>query len=178
MFQDQVIPAVTSIKLFEEFLKSDYETCVLMNLHLGVLQRVVEKAHEANKKCWLHIDLINGLMSNEFGAEFAIQTLKVDGVVSTKGAVVKVAKKKKVTAVYRVFLIDNHSLNRSLDRVNEIKPDYVEILPAIANKAIPRIKESIHVPIIGGGLISTKEDISECFESGMVGITTSDIKLW
>ncbi len=178
MFQDQVIPAVTSIRLFEEFLKTNYEYCVLMNLHLGVLKRVVEKAHQAEKKCLLHIDLINGLMSNEFGAEYAIQTLKVDGVVSTKGAVVKVAKKKKVIAVYRVFLIDNHSLNRSIDRVNELKPDFVEILPAIANKVITRVKDRIAVPIIGGGLISTKEDIRECFDAGMVGITTSDIKLW
>lgn len=178
MFDKQVIPAVTSIKGFETFLESEYEYCVLMNLHLGVLRRVVEKAHKANKKCLLHIDLINGISSDEYGAEYAIQVLGVDGLVSTKISVIKVARKKKVIAVYRIFLIDNHSLKRSLDRVGELKPDFVEILPALAYKVIPRIKEQISTPIIGGGLISTKEDIRECFDSGMVGITTSNTKLW
>lgn len=178
MFKNSIIPAVKSIKGFEVFLKSEYEYCVLMNLHLSVLQRLVEKAHAQGKKCLLHIDLINGITSDEYGAEYAIQQIKVDGLVSTKSSVIKIARKKKVVAIYRVFLIDNHSLGRSLDRVNELKPDYVEILPAIAHKVIPRIKEKIQVPIVGGGLISSRDDIKDCTDSGMIGVTTSDTDLW
>lgn len=178
MFENQIIPAVKTVKGFEEFIKSDYEYCVLMNVHLSVIKRLVEKAHEANKKCLLHIDLVNGISSDEYGAEYAIQALQVDGLVSTKSSVIKVAKKKKVIAIYRVFLIDNHSLTRSIDRVSELKPDYVEILPALAHKVIPRIKDQLSVPIIGGGLIANKEDIADCIESGMIGVTTSDTNLW
>lgn len=178
MFKNQIIPAVKSVKGFESFLKSDYEYCVLMNLHLSILTRLVEKAHEVGKKCLLHIDLINGITSDEYGAEYAIQHIKVDGLVSTKSSVMKIARKKKVIAIYRVFLIDNHSLKRSLDRVNELSPDYVEILPALAHKVIPRIKDKISVPIVGGGLISSKQDIQDCINSGMIGVTTSDIELW
>ncbi len=178
MFRNQIVPSVKSVKKFESFLKSDYEYCVLMNLHLSILTRMVEKVHDAGKRCLLHIDLINGITSDEFGAEYAIQQIKVDGLVSTKSNVIKIAIKKKVIAIYRVFLIDNHSLNRSLARVKELNPDYVEILPALAYKIIPRIKEIINVPIIGGGLIADRQDIQECIDSGMVGVTTSDSDLW
>jgi glycerol uptake operon antiterminator len=178
VFSNKIIPAVKTVKGFEAFLKSEYEYCVLMNLHLSMLSRLVEKAHASNKKCLLHLDLINGITSDEYGAEYAIQQLNVDGLVSTKTSVIKIAKKKKVLAVYRVFLIDNYSLGRSLDRVSELRPDYVEILPALAHKIIPRIKETISIPIIGGGLIATKDDIDECINSGMVGVTTSDVDLW
>ena len=178
MFDTNIIPAVKSVKGFENFINTDYEYCVLMNMHLSILKRLVEKGHAANKKCLLHLDLINGLSSDEYGAEYAIQSLKVDGLVSTKSSVMKIAKKKKVLAIYRVFLIDNHSLVKSIDRVNDLRPDYVEILPALAYKAITKIKEKVTIPIIGGGLITCKEDIEDCIAAGMVAVTTSDSNLW
>ncbi len=178
MFKNQIIPAVKTVKGFEEFLKTDFEICVLMNLHLSMLKRLVEKAHSVGKKCLLHIDLINGITSDEYGAEYAIQHINVDGLVSTKTSVIRIAKKKKVLAIYRVFLIDNHSLSRSLDRVAELKPDYVEVLPALAYKVIPKIKAKISVPIVGGGLISNRSDIKDCIDAGMVAVTTSDSELW
>lgn len=178
MFKNNIIPAVKSVKGFEQFLQTDYEYCVLMNLHLSILHRIVEKAHAADKKCLLHLDLINGLTSDEYGAEYAIQSINVDGLVSTKNSVIKIAKKKKVMAIYRVFLIDNHSLTKSMTRVNELRPDFVEVLPALAYKVIPKIKEVTSVPIIGGGLITCKEDINECIEAGIIAVTTSDSNLW
>lgn len=178
MINQKVIPAVKDVKGFEKFMNSDLEVCLLMSLHLSVLQSLVDKAHKKSKKCLLHIDLINGLSNDEYGAQFAIQNIGVDGIVSTKASVIKVALKKNVIAIYRIFLIDTLSLSRSINRVKELKPNYIEILPATAWGVVSKIKDSIDIPIIGGGLIETKEEINQCIKSGMKAVTTSKIELW
>jgi Glycerol-3-phosphate responsive antiterminator (mRNA-binding) len=130
------------------------------------------------KTVWLHLDLIPGLSSDEHGAEYAIQFLDVDGIVSTKTNAIKAAKKKKVTAIFRIFLIDSASMEKSLARVGEIHPDYVEFLPALAHQILPIIQDRLHVPVIGGGLIQTQSDIDECYNAGMVAVTVSKTNLW
>lgn len=173
-----LIPAITNIKDLEYFLTLDHDTCVVMSIHVSMIQRVVDRCKARDKKVWLHLDLIPGLSSDEYGAEFAIQSFNVDGIVSTKAPAIKAAKKKKVTAIYRVFLIDTASMNRSLARIEELKPDYIEFLPALAHKILPLIQKRIDVPVIGGGLIQTKQDMQECFDSGMVAVTVSKTNLW
>ncbi|XMB86647.1 glycerol-3-phosphate responsive antiterminator [Mycoplasmatota bacterium WC44] len=178
MLNDRVIPAVKSVKDLEKFLKTNYDFCILMGMHISVLKSIVERVHIVGKKCLLHIDLINGLSNDEYGAEYAIQFFGVDGLVSTKASVIRIAKKKKVISIFRIFLIDTYSLNKSIERTNELKPDFVEVLPAISHNVISTIKERINTPIVGGGLIQTKQDIDECIDHGMKAITTSNVDLW
>lgn len=175
---NQLIPAITNIKDLEYFLTLDHPKCVVMSIHVSMLKRVIERIKAQNKIVWLHLDLIPGLSSDEHGAEYAIQFLGVDGIVSTKTNAIKAAKKKKVTAIFRIFLIDSASMDKSLIRVAEINPDYVEFLPALAHKILPMIKDRLHVPVIGGGLIQTQSDIEDCYTSGMVAVTVSKTNLW
>jgi glycerol uptake operon antiterminator len=107
-----------------------------------------------------------------------IQHFAVDGIVSTKTNAVKTAKKKGVTAVYRVFLIDSASLEKSIHRIKELDPDYIEFLPALAHNIVPVVASRIDVPIIGGGLIQSQDDINDCFSMGMVAVTVSKENLW
>ena len=178
MINDKIIPAVKSVKDLEKFLRTDIEFCILMGMHISILRSLVERVHKAGKKCMLHIDLINGISRDEYGAEYAIQFIGVDGLVSTKTSVIRVAKKKGVVSIFRIFLIDTYSLDKSIDRTNELKPDYVELLPALAHNIISSIKERISTEIIGGGLVQSKEDIDKCFEYGMCAVTTSRTDLW
>ncbi|QVK21602.1 glycerol-3-phosphate responsive antiterminator [Mycoplasmatota bacterium] len=174
----RIIPAITSVKKFEKFLETDYEYCVLMNLHISLLKTLVEKAHDKGKKCFLHLDLINGISSDEYGVEYAVQHIKIDGIVSTRNSVIKAAQRKKIVSIYRIFLIDSMSLNRSLEKLAQLKPDYVELLPAIAFDVMSRVKKETDIPIIGGGLIASREDIDRCIASGMIAVTTSNRVLW
>jgi glycerol uptake operon antiterminator len=173
-----LIPAITNIKDLEYFLTLDHTTCVVMSIHVSMLQRVITRLKEKNKIVWLHLDLIPGLSSDEYGAEYAIQSFHVDGIVSTKSSAIKAAKKKKVTAIYRVFLIDTASVEKSLSRIDELQPDFIEFLPALAHKILPLIQDRIHVPVIGGGLIQTIDDMEDCFASGMIAVTVSKTHLW
>jgi glycerol uptake operon antiterminator len=174
----QLIPAITNVKDLEYFLTLDHPICVVMSIHVSMIKRVVERLKAQNKTVWLHLDLIPGLSSDEHGAQYAIQFFGIDGIVSTKTNAIKAAKKKKVTAIFRIFLIDTASMEKSLTRVDEIKPDYIEFLPALAHRILPKIRHRITVPVIGGGLIQTQSDINDCFASGMVAVTVSKTNLW
>ena len=176
--KNTIIPAITSIKGLEAFLTTPHPIGIVMSIHASMLHRVIERIHQAGKKAWVHLDLLPGISSDEAGAEYVIQSFSVDGIVSTKTGAVKIAKKKGVTAIYRVFLIDSASLTKSLQRIKELSPDYIEFLPALAQKVIPVIAAQITPPIIGGGLIQDKQDIQACFDSGMVAVTVSNPKLW
>jgi glycerol uptake operon antiterminator len=174
----QLIPAITNVKDLEYFLTLDHPICVVMSIHVSMIKRVVERLKAQNKTVWLHLDLIPGLSSDEHGAQYAIQFFGIDGIVSTKTNAIKAAKKKKVTAIFRIFLIDTASMEKSLTRVDEIKPDYIEFLPALAHRILPEIRHRISLPVIGGGLIQTQSDINDCFASGMVAVTVSKTNLW
>lgn len=175
--KQKVIPAIGSEKDFEKFLASNYTYCVFLNMNISKLSNLIDMTHKNAKKALVHIDLIQGLASDELGCEYACQKLKADGIISTKGKVVEMAKKNKKIAILRLFLIDSRSLEKGLNLCNTIMPDYMEVLPGIADSIIPYIKSMVNVSIMSGGLIKTQEQILSCLEKGASAVTVSDMKI-
>lgn len=176
--EQQIIPAISDFKSLRKFIKTDISYCVLMGFQLAELHHVVQELHEHNKNVILHIDLIKGLSSDEYGAIHAIQNLKVDGIISIKPNVIQLAKKRHILGVLRIFLKDSMSLQKSLQVISHTAPDFVEVLPAIGGSILSHIKDNVTVDIICGGLISSKEQIDECLTSGAKAVTISDSTLW
>jgi glycerol uptake operon antiterminator len=174
----KVIPAIENYKTLKLFLKSDIEYCVLLDFQLVELDEIIFQLKQQNKKILIHIDLIKGLTPNEFGAIYLIQKLKVDGIISTKNSAVVTAKKRGIISVQRIFLKDTLSLNKSLQVVEKVQPDYLEILPAISTAILPKIVKSSHQKVICGGLIQSKKEIDNCLNNGAIGVTTSNPKFW
>jgi glycerol uptake operon antiterminator len=166
------------MKTFESFLASKLEYCILQSFHLAVLNSLCNMAHKYNKKCLVHIDLIKGIASDEYGAEFLCQNLKVDGLISIHPSVIQMAKKNKKLAIQRIFLIDSLSLEKSISLAKKTQPDYIEILPGIACAVVESLLEQLEVPLIGGGLIKTQKEIRNCLDVGLVAVTTSKAELW
>ncbi len=173
-----IIPASSNMKEFEAFLKSDYEIGVFLEVHISQLKHISLLAKKANKKMIYHVDLIQGLKSDDFGTEFICQEFKPYGVISTKSSVILKAKQKNVVAIQRVFLLDSHAIAKSLKLVQRTNPDYIEVLPGMMPWMITEIKDRINVPILAGGLIRTKEDVRKAIEAGATSITTSKKELW
>ncbi|HBK5982533.1 TPA: glycerol-3-phosphate responsive antiterminator, partial [Staphylococcus pseudintermedius] len=73
---------------------------------------------------------------------------------------------------------DSHALERSIELIQRIEPDYVEVLPGIADKVIQEIHQKTGTPVIAGGLINTPEEVERAVSSGAAYITTSDKSLW
>ncbi|KSV59857.1 glycerol-3-phosphate responsive antiterminator [Acetivibrio ethanolgignens] len=177
MINQRIVPAVTNMKDFEKFLESSLEYCVLMNLHISLMEQMLPMAKKKGKKVLVHLELIHGLSGDEYGCEYACQRLRVDGVISTKGKVVETAKRNKKLAILRLFLIDTKSLEKGLNLCSTVQPDYMEVLPGLASSIIPGLKERVNVPMMSGGLIRSREQIEECLKNGACAVTISDMKL-
>lgn len=148
-----IIPAVDGIRRYKDFLKSEYPVCVLMNVHISLLESIFRAAKEKEKKIILHVDRINGLSDDEYGAEYVSQRYRPAAAVSIKPSVIQTLKKNHITSIQRVFLIDSFALKRSADSVANTKPDYVEVLPGVCEAITPLLKEALGERLIAGGLI-------------------------
>ncbi|ARJ51747.1 glycerol-3-phosphate responsive antiterminator [Staphylococcus lutrae] len=173
-----ILPAIRSIKDLEKLFKTDYKTCVLLDTHIGHLNGIMKLIQQHQLKPFMHIDLIKGMSHDEFACEYIIQTYRPKGIVSTKTKVIKKAKALGVVTIFRVFIIDSHALARSIELIQRIEPDYVEVLPGIADKVIQEIHQKTGVTVIAGGLINTQDEVSRAIQSGAAYITTSEQSLW
>jgi len=133
--------------------------------------------NEKGRKGLVHIDMINGIASDEFGAEYLCQKLRSDGIISSKTRIVETTKKNNKIAIQRMFLIDSKSIERGIETLQKSQPDIVEVMPAIAYNIIPFIKQHVDIPIIGGGLIKTENDIKQSLDVGCFALTVSDLEL-
>jgi glycerol uptake operon antiterminator len=102
----------------------------------------------------------------------------VDGIISTRTNIIKMAKEEGVFSIQRFFILDSHSIDTTLESLKSSKADMIEIMPGIIPKIIKRLKESVDIPIIAGGLIETKEEIKEILKSGAFAISTGKEELW
>lgn len=173
-----VLPAVKNMKNFEKLLNSDHEYLIILESRISQIENIVKYAKNKQKKVLVHADLIKGLKNDEYGIEFLIQNIKVDGIITTRGNVISIAKKSNVIAIQRLFVLDSHALEHNLNIINKIKPDYIEILPGLIPKIIREVHEKTNLPIIAGGLIRTEEDAKSALGGGATAVTTTNSDLW
>lgn len=173
-----ILPAVRDMKDFEALMTTNISYIVLLETHLAQLPGIIRFARKYRKRIILHIDLIQGLKHDEAAAQFLCQMVQPDGIISTHASVISTAKKHKVLAIQRFFLIDSHSLKTSYRVLQHSKPDYLEVLPGVMPDIIRQVKSNTLTPVLAGGFIRTREEIEAAVEAGATAITTSDRDLW
>lgn len=177
MFNQFILPAISTHQAMRHFFKTDLEIGILMNFQLAQLDALITEMRKYQKKVFVHLELIKGLSNDEYGAIYLIQNFQVDGIITTKPRVIELCHKRSTFSIMRFFLKDSLSLNQSLDMMKHHQPDAIELLPAIP-RMIQLVKPHHDLPILLGGLIKTKEDVAAAKKSGAVGITTSTEALW
>lgn len=173
-----ILPAVKKMKDFEVLLASETRFIILLETRLGLLRKLVKAAQKANKKVFVHVDLIQGLKADDYGMEYLGQEVKPDGVISTRAHVIKQASKYNMISVQRLFLIDSQALEHNVTLIQKTKPDFVEVLPGIIPGMIKEIKDTVGVPVIAGGLVRSNEDVKQALDSGAAAVSTSRSDLW
>ncbi|MBP3952535.1 glycerol-3-phosphate responsive antiterminator [Bacillus suaedae] len=173
-----VIPAVRNMKDFEYALKKDHEQIIFLETRLSQVESIVKFAKQHKKKVFMHADLIQGLKVDEYGLEYLINNVKVDGIISTRVNVIASAKKHNIIGIQRLFALDSHALNYNLKACKKIQPDYIEVLPGIIPSVLKEISDETGIPLIAGGLIRTKEDVDNALNNGASAVTTSNRSLW
>lgn len=173
-----ILPAIRNMKQFDEFLSSSFSYGVILDIHLGQLKGVIKEAQKHGKNMMVHVDLIQGIKHDEYGAEFICQDIKPAGIISTRSNVIAKAKQKKIYAIQRLFLLDTSAMEKSMEFIGKHKPDFIEVLPGIVPTLIQEIKEKTGIPIFAGGFIRTEEDVEQALKAGAVAVTMSNTKLW
>jgi glycerol uptake operon antiterminator len=174
----KIIPAISNHQNLKRFLELPLTYGILMNFQLAQLEDLVLAMKARGKKVLIHAELIKGLSTDEYGAIYLIQKLKVDGIISSKPKVIELCKKRGVIGIFRFFLKDTMSLEQSIELTRKVSPDYLEVLPATAVDIIDYLREKISQPILLGGLIQSEAQIRNCIAHHAVAVTTSNPDFW
>jgi len=176
--QNPLIAAVKDGHAFEAALNSCVKTIFLLKGDICSVNSIVAKAHDAHKAIFLHVDLLDGFGRDEYALKYIKNEVKPDGIITTKPQLVKIARQIKISAIFRAFVFDNMSFKAALDNINLLKPELMEILPALMPTVIKRLSENSDSPIIAGGLVSAAEEVKNCLKAGAKGVSTSCTSLW
>lgn len=174
----KVLPAARTIKQFEQLLKSDFRYIVLLEVHISHLKAFRNEANKHHKKIIIHADLIQGLKTDNYAADFLCNDIKPAGIISTRANMIQKAKARGIIAIQRMFLLDTIALEKSYSLIEMAEPDYIEMLPGVIPELIGEVYERTGIPIINGGLIRTKKHIDNAIDAGAIAVTTSDKELW
>lgn len=172
-----IIAAVRTQDDFKRALRSNVNTVFLLSSNIINVEKQTDQAHAAGKKIFVHIDFIDGISKDPAGVSY-LATKNIDGIISTRSGIIKHASEKSIPCIQRFFMVDSRSVDTAIETMRSSRPTMIEIMPAVAYKTITKIKNSIDIPIIAGGLVEKKEEIFAAISAGASGISTSACELW
>ena len=173
----KVVAAVRNTEEFAAALNSNVNVIFDLSPDILILSKKVKSAHEAGKKIFIHIDLANGIGKDESGIKFA-KAIGVDGIISTRVNIVRLARENDVFAVQRFFAVDSQSIDTTISAIKSAKPDMIEIMPGILYKVVKNLCDKTDIPIIAGGFIDSVDEINSVLECGASAVSTGKKELW
>jgi glycerol uptake operon antiterminator len=173
-----VIAAVKREEDLETAIKSQVNTIFLLCADIFNAESMVKRIQDADKSALIHIDFLEGIGKDTKAIDYIIQVIQPDGIISTKSSHIKIAKEKGMFTIQRFFLIDSKSYEMTIKSVKSIQPDMIEVMPGVMPEIIGRITGHLSIPVIAGGLISSKQDIVDALKSGALGTSTGNKDLW
>lgn len=177
MKKAKIFAAVRSQEDLEYAIKSKAEAIFMLSPNIADIKGQAEAVHKSGKKIFIHLDLAEGIGKDEHGIIFAKEQ-GVDGIISTRTNIIKLAKKVGLFTVQRFFLVDSHSIVTTIESVKSSKADMIEIMPGTLSKVIKRLKKELNMPIVAGGLIESWEEINEAISCGATAISIGKREFW
>lgn len=177
MEKARIFAAVRSRVELECAIKSKAEVIFMLSPNIADIKGQAEDVHKAGKKIFIHLDLAEGIGKDEHGIIFAKEQ-GIDGIISTRTNIIKLAKKAGLFTVQRFFLVDSHSVDTTVETVKSSKADMIEIMPGTLSKVIQRLKKELDMPIVAGGLIESWEEIYEAISCGAAAISVGRREFW
>ncbi|MBQ7841259.1 MAG: glycerol-3-phosphate responsive antiterminator [Lachnospiraceae bacterium] len=172
-----IIAAIRNARDLEMAKRSRITMIFCLNASILTLEELVKTAHEAGKKIYVHMDLVEGIGKDKPGLEYVKQK-GVDGIISTRVSLIKAAREVGLFTVQRFFIVDSQAVGTALEYIKASKPDMIEVMPGTVTKVIADLKNKIDIPIIAGGLIETKQEVDAALVNGAAAVSTSRQELW
>ncbi len=175
-FERSPVIAAVPNSMLSKALSSPVE--IIFNLKVSLLEIAdsVKEVHSMGKKIFVHIDLADGIGKDKIGVEY-LANLGVDGIISTRVQIIRYGNDAGLITVQRFFALDSKGVDSIQEMLESAKPDLIEIMPGIASKVIKRFVGE-KIPVIAGGLIEAKQEVTEALKNGAEAISTGKEELW
>lgn len=173
--EDPVIAAVDDEK-WQDALNSPVRVLFYLSANILSVYGKVRQAHDAGKLVMVHLDLAEGIGKDNAGIAY-LADCGVDGIISTRANLIRQAKNKGLVTIQRFFALDSKGLESIAEMVKNSSPHMMEIMPGVVNKAISRFSSG-EIPIIAGGLLESKVEVTNALRAGAVAVSTSCQALW
>ena len=170
-----VIAAVRD-KLFDKALQSPVDVIFLLGGDIATIGQRIKAAKEQKKYIFIHIDLADGIGKDRSGIRFLAQC-GADGIISTKSSLIKYAKEQGLITIQRFFAYDSHGVGSIEDVLQSTKPDIMEIMPGVMGKIVERFSDG-SIPLIAGGLVETRQEVTNALKLGALAVSTGKEELW
>jgi len=174
----EVVPIIAAVrdKLFDKALASPVDVIFLLGGDIATIAARIKAAKEAGKFIFIHIDLADGIGKDKSGIRF-LASSGVDGIISTKSNLIRYAKEQGLVTVQRFFAYDSHGVGSIEDVLNNTRPDIMEIMPGVIGKIISRFSGG-SIPLIAGGLVETRQEVTNALNLGALAVSTGKEELW
>lgn len=173
-----IIIAVKNDETLKKSFQSDIPIVFLLYGDIMVLPSIVAQLKEHHKTVLVHLDFITGLSNHEIVLTYIKNVCHADGIITTKKGLIEPAKKLGLITILRFFVIDHLSVNNILAQLKKVKPDMIEVLPALIPRVISSLKHTIDVPTVTGGMVTSKEDVIEALDAGALCVSASSEGVW
>ena len=168
----ECFPIIAAIRNDRWQLAVDSPAEVLFYLEANLLtvKEHIRQAHEAGKVIFIHMDLAEGIGKDKAGLQYLVRC-GVDGIISTRAQIIRAAKECGMLTVQRFFALDTQGMDSVQEMLRTATPHFMEIMPGVIPKAVKRFAGGT-IPVIAGGLIETKAEITAALSSGATSIST------
>ena len=173
-----VIAAVRADKDVRAAADSPCGTVFLLGSSIMDLQDTVSRLRAQGKTVFVHIDLCEGLGRDAQAVTWCARHVAPDGLISTHSQLLRRAADQGMITIQRLFLVDSASLESGIRHLSAAPPDVIEVLPGLVPKAITKIRDTLSLPVIAGGMISEPADVTQALRAGACGVSTSERSLW
>lgn len=170
-----VVAAVQNDK-WQAALESPVQVIFYLSADLLTVKEKILQAHAVGKYVMVHIDLAEGIGKDRTGIRYLAEC-GADGIISTKAQMIRLAKEQGMAAVQRFFALDSKGMENIEEMLRNTGPHLMEIMPGIATKIVSRFAKS-GIPVIAGGLVQTKQEVTEALGAGALAVSTGQIELW
>ena len=170
-----VIAAVTHDG-FQAALNSPVQIIFHLGIDLMTVNDAIRQAHDAGKYIFIHLDLAEGIGKDRAGVRYLAQC-GTDGIISTKAQLIRYAKEQGLITVQRFFALDSKGMDSIEEMAKNTNPHCMEIMPGVIGKAIARFSNG-NIPVIAGGLIQTKSEVTDALGCGAAAVSTGKADLW
>lgn len=174
--EDNPVIAAIGDDKWQDALESPVQVLFYLSANLLNVQEKIRQAHAAQKLLMVHIDLAEGIGKDNAGIRFLADS-GADGIISTRANMIRLAKNHGLLAIQRVFALDSKGMDSIDEMIRNANPHLVEIMPGVVEKAIRRFSGG-KTPVIAGGLIETKAEVTGVLRCGAIAASTGKIELW